>query len=659
MWRLSGIFRDVYLLFRDTCHIKDIEIKTCLNDDFSRADIYINTVCTNELSKKFVLKKGREMIFQTVTAQDDIKIEINSPSLWSAEVPNLYELYIFAGNEVIKQNIGLSRVEVKNRVVYFNGKKIKIKGVNRHDFHPRFGHAVSYEDMLTDVRIMKRHNINAVRTSHYPPDVRFLDLCDIYGLYVIDECDIETHGFMNMGDWGYLAKNPEWKNSFLDRAERMYERDKNRACVLMFSLGNESGFGENHEAMSEFIKKRDTAPDGCSRRLIHYHGANRLYSENQDPHADCVDTESFMYSEPDWIENLLKSGDLKLPLFLCEYSHAMGNSCGDLHDYWELIHAYDSFLGGCVWEFADHGLDVSTDPEKAEYLYGGDFGDEPNDSNFCIDGLLSPDRHVKTAMLELKQAYAPFKIIGKQTDLSGDVEIELMNLNYFKYLDNHSLKWEIELDGKKACEGKIEDINIPPRHTKSFILNHGLKNAEGRAFLNISLIDRCETLWADSEFELGFCQIELKSSYQTKTKTVCKTPLQADEDDRFLKIFTSKFMYVFDKHYGYISNAYVNSHPVIVSSVIPTVWRAPIDNDRYIKGSWYEAGFYRAVQKCYENNWIRLADGSIKIISGISLGGAVKPPFLRAKCVYVFTADGTACLLYTTRWVVETGICVL
>ncbi|WP_322924210.1 glycoside hydrolase family 2 TIM barrel-domain containing protein [Paenibacillus campi] len=463
MWRYNGIFRDVYLLSRSTNHVRDVFVRQTLTYDeqgeysaaalrieleqqtieaVSVADEHANAtgagtdafppINANAASASAHLaapapgeRTGSALpIVATVMAPDGtivasgqagvstaagalIVIELNwhHPVLWNAETPLLYSLYIEAAGEVLHFAIGLREVAINEHGVFtINRQPLKLKGVNRHDTHPVLGHTVPIEHMIDDLLLMKRHNINTVRTAHYPNDPRFLELCDRYGFYVIDEADLECHGIgipedFAPGSFHQLSANAEWEHAFVDRAVRLVERDKNFSSVIMWSMGNESGYDRNHIAMARWTRERD------SSRPVHYEGAAPIYKGHTD--VSVLDVESRMYSSPADITAYATDADSRKPLFLCEYSHAMGNGPGDLKAYWDAIYAHPLLMGGCVWEWADHGIQQQDAQGRSYYAYGGDFGDTPHDGSFCIDGLVSPDRKPHPGLLELKQIIAP------------------------------------------------------------------------------------------------------------------------------------------------------------------------------------------------------------------------------------------------------------
>ncbi len=408
MWRMSGIFRDVYLVSTPNLHLRDVRIRTALDAQYVDATLQVSMTVKNYakgaaagcsiqaslLDSADHTLLSRDISVGAIEAEGELCVDfaapVSAPRLWNAETPHLYTLLLSLATpdgcvrEVQRWPVGFRQVEMKKQRVLINGVPITIKGVNRHDTHPDLGHTVPLETMLRDIALMKQHNINAVRTSHYPNDPRWLDLCDEYGLYVIDEADLETHGMIELSR---LSSDPAWEAAYLDRAERLVERDKNHPSVIMWSLGNESGYGQNHVKMAEWIHAADPT------RLVHYEGATGWANPAQLIPNGCVDVVSVMYPT---VETLIAEGertDDPRPYFMCEYAHAMGNGPGNLKEYWEAIYRYDRLLGGCIWEWVDHGIRRQAADGEEWFAYGGDFDDQPNDGNFCIDGLNFPDPH--------------------------------------------------------------------------------------------------------------------------------------------------------------------------------------------------------------------------------------------------------------------------
>ncbi|MBW7453425.1 DUF4981 domain-containing protein, partial [Paenibacillus sepulcri] len=495
LWRYTGIFRDVYLLARDAVHIRDVFNKQTFEDGFSKAALVSEIDTTGPLEVRAELKdaKGRVVASaqEHVDGKGALRFELIDPVLWNAEKPYLYRLYVYGGGETLQFPVGFKQVAIVDGVFLINGQAVKLKGVNRHDSHPELGQTIPVQHMIKDLILMKKHNINTIRTSHYPNDSRFMELCDEYGFYVVDEADLECHGIGSAGDFQNgvfhkLSRDPAWKEAFVERAVRMVERDKNHPCVVMWSLGNESGYGANHIAMAEWTKLRDASLP------IHYEGAAPHYEGS--PHVECLDLESRMYTSVQEIEAYARDENNKKPLFLCEYSHAMGNGPGDLNDYWEAIYRQPKLMGGCVWEWTDHGIKTETKDGTPFYGYGGDFGDTPNDGNFCIDGLVTPDRKPHTGLLELKKVIAPIRI-EEQNLPTG--EIKVTNLYDFIDLSHAGVFWKLEHDGQMIHQGQLELGGIEPHSSRIVSLPYELPEAvNGQFVLTLSCWLKEETAWA-------------------------------------------------------------------------------------------------------------------------------------------------------------------
>jgi len=505
MWRLNGIFRDVHLLSTAAVHLRDVTIRTILDERHVDAILGVSAVLRNcdagAVTGCSVVAKlfdaGNELVVErTVServalhAQSEttvcVEMAVSSPRKWSAEDPNLYTLLVCLRGpdgdvlEVERFRVGFREIEVRGVELLVNGVPIEIRGVNRHDMHPDLGHAVSREAMLQDIVLMKQHNINTVRTSHYPNDPYWLELCDSFGLYVIDEADLETHGFGGVGGRDVLAKDPEWEHAFVDRAARMVQRDKNHPSVIMWSLGNESGYGPNHDAMAAWIREGDPT------RPIHCHEAGD---------GAVVDVVSVMYPT---VEHLIKEGrrtDDERPFFMCEYAHAMGNGPGNLKEYWDAIRSHPRLLGGCVWEWADHGIRQCTESGEEWFAYGGDFGDEPNDGNFCIDGLTFPDRTPHTGLIEYKKVLEPVHV--EPVDLASGV-LKVVSRYQFVSLDHLNVHWSVARDGDVVEQGAVPSPNTPPGGEAELKLPYALP-APGpgvACWLNISFTLAGDEPWA-------------------------------------------------------------------------------------------------------------------------------------------------------------------
>jgi len=624
MWRMSGIFREVFILVRPVDRIRDIYVRTRLSYDYidGRISAEIDAPDRSKLGWKLLSPCG-ELVASGI-GEPEVKVE--NALLWSDESPALYSLVLSYNGEYICQKIGFRSIEVRSKVVFLNGKKIKLRGVNRHDSHPLLGHATPMPHMLRDIMIMKRHNVNAIRTSHYPNDPRFLSLCDKYGMYVIDESDLECHGIHVMGSVSYLSCQPDWRDAFVDRAKRMFERDKNHACVIMWSLGNESGYGDNHRAMSLFIQSRDNT------RLIHYEGCNTNGREDGAQESDYISIESRMYTSPEGCEQYIANDNFKLPLFLCEYSHAMGNGPGDVGRYREVMLAHDEFLGGCIWEYTDHSVRIPLGDGKYGYTYGGDFGDKPNDGVFCVDGLVYPDRRSHTGFLEVKQAYAPVRINAIDAD-KGVFEVD--SLRYFTPLSDMRLIWYVSENGRVVSEGAFDLDTLP--QSSSVIEIEIPEKLVGMCYADFSVRQKIYTDWADKGYEIAHFQFELSSD--KKAAALIGRPRNialSDEAGRFI-ISAGDISYTFDKLSGMLAQINRAGEDMLVSEVLPGVWRAPTDNDKEIKWRWYERGMKDARVKCYSCESV----GSDTVVTKFALGSYTVRPVLRGEITYTVKSDGS------------------
>ena len=653
-FRWSGIFRDVYLLLRDPVHVVDIYNHPTLSDDFSKGT----------LRCELTVSPGMAFVTYSLSAPDgstvaaghvvadgtaEIKIDVDQPALWSDEAPDLYTLHLHCGSEYIDIPVGFKSIVVKDGVLYVNGQKIKTKGVNRHDSHPVLGSTTPIDHIVRDLMIMKQHNVNTIRTSHYPNDPRFLTLCDRYGFYVIDEADLETHGMAMAGRWDELTDAPKWRESYVDRARRMMERDKNHPCVLMWSVGNEMGVGRNQQAMGDYYHER---MPGC---LVHCEDISRRNSDKirgefkDTPdeqirgklECDYIDIESRMYPAPEECQR--DYFDRKLfakPLFLCEYSHAMGNGPGCLADYWDVIYANDGFIGGCVWEFIDHAAaigDVYTDPK---YRYGGDFGDTPHDANFCTDGLVYPDRRPHTGLMEYKQVIKPFRAAFDQS--TGALTVK--NLRYFTSLCDLDLFWRVECRGKTVASGNLYALDIAPQASKTYTLEIDAPLSDC-AYLYVSVTQNGDKPWAAAGFEVGFAQFALETDTAEKA-ALGKTDspyayLSAEQTETQIKITTAKTVYTVDRASGLITGICDSGKQLLCSPMTPTVWRAPTDNDRNIRNLWQQLGLHTATTTCACCEITEQIDACVKIAAALTLGNDGAEPLAKIKVTYtVYAEDG-------------------
>ncbi len=608
MWWLSGIFRDVYLLARPKVQIADFFVKTHLDARYQDGVLEIEGILSNSMTRlaegycleailldgeKTLIGKSQKVIGSIESdGKEMVKLEIpaTNPEKWSAESPTLYHLLLTLYDEkeeileVVSSRVGFRTVELKGGNLLVNGVAVMFKGVNRHDHHPTLGKAVPLEAMLEDVLLMKRHNINAVRTSHYPNDPRFYDLCDEYGLYVIDETDLETHGFDVIGKWEQLSGDPEWEEAYVERIARMVERDKNHASIVMWSLGNESGFGCNHIAMSKWAKAKDPT------RLIHYEGETRLIFDKEDANPLATDVHSTMYTS---VEKMIEVGHLKLehPHIMCEYAHAMGNGPGGLTEYWEAFYAHKRLQGGFVWEWIDHGIPKMSDHGDLYYAYGGDFGDEPNDGNFVIDGLIFPDRKPSPGLIEYKKVIEPVKVHAINL-LEGLVEIE--NRYDFITLDHLQVSWNITADGQPIQQGTLALPEITARGKQEVLVPYHLPavlEPGTEYWLNVRFVQGYDTLWTRQGHEIAWAQFILPiEAPAVSIGRDSMMPLVCTDDRNKLSICGDDFSISFDKVYGLIEAWTFNGLNLMESGPKMNFWHAPTDNDRNYRHEWKKLG---------------------------------------------------------------------
>ena len=673
-FRNSGIFREVFLLLRDKVHITDVYNKINVDEDLANACINAEVSANGKTTVAYKLVSPEGETLQSGEAVIDgigeIELAVSAPSLWSDEDPALYSLYLESGSEHICFFLGLKRLEVKENVVYINSKASKLKGVNRHDSHPILGSATPMDHMLEDLYIMKRHNVNCIRTSHYPNDPRFLGLCDKLGFFVVDEADIETHGMQAPGVdwWNMLTNDPAWTESYLDRAERMFERDKNHACVVMWSVGNESDVGVNFQAMSEYFVRR---MPGC---LVHAEDSTRVryaeFKKNYDGRVDdeiaskeleCkwISIESRMYPPYEEVENLyLNRCVFPKPFFLCEYSHAMGNGPGCLKDYVELFYKYDRFLGGCVWEFTDHACADGNDRyANPEYRYGGDYRDDPSDANFCVDGLVYPDRRPHTGFMEYKNIIKPM-LITFDADTNT---LYVKSRRYYISLSDYDLNWKIEKNGKTVAEGTFGAMNIEPQSTVEYKLDIDMSAiTDGNAYLMITANQNCDTPWAKSGYEIGFEQFVLCEDKAEVAIEDTMTPYYAiscTETEHDVIITTASTVYKVNKSRAVIYSMVDNGRELLKTPIEPTLWRAPTDNDRIITRQWFNIGYHKAYMKAYSCTVSEITDKSVTVVADAAMVSVVVRPHLTMSVKYIFHAEGGVSVTIDAKK--REGICTL
>ena len=626
-FRMSGIFRDVYILKRPKQAISDYHIKTRIEDMLAKVEIEMKFYSPLNVKISIEDRNGAVVALGSIAEEGTAVLEIASPELWNTENPYLYKLILETENEVIVDHIALRKIEIKDQVIYLNGQKIKFRGVNRHDSDPVTGFTINSEQITTDLTLMKQHNFNAIRSSHYPNAPFFYEMCDKYGFMVIDEADIEAHGpFMiyRKEDTDYnrfkrwnekIADDPVWEEAIVDRVKLMVERDKNRFCIVMWSMGNESAYGCNFEKALEWTKNFD--PD----RITQYESARyRNYDETYD--YSNLDVYSRMYPALSEIQEYLDKDGSK-PFLLVEYCHSMGNGPGDFEDYFQMIQDNDKMCGGFVWEWCDHAIAHGTaENGKTIYAYGGDHGEEIHDGNFCMDGLVYPDRTVHTGLLEYKNVYRPARVISYDKE-SG--ELVLHNYMDFDDLKDYvKISYELTQDGLVISKGKLPEVSAAPHSEGKINLKINVPES-GKCYLKLIYHLKKELPLLDEDHILGFDEIEV-SKEDTKCKlaekwipkTVVDSELQVNENDTQIHIKGREFAYTIDKRTAlftemkFAGREYLN-HPMELN-----IWRAPTDNDMYIKSEWKKAHYDKAYTRAYTTEVVQGKHG-VKITSHASV----------------------------------------
>ena len=626
-FRMSGIFRDVYILKRPKQAISDYHIKTRIEDMLAKVEIEMKFYSPLNVKISIEDRNGAVVALGSIAEEGTAVLEIASPELWNTENPYLYKLILETENEVIVDHIALRKIEIKDQVIYLNGQKIKFRGVNRHDSDPVTGFTINPEQITTDLTLMKQHNFNAIRSSHYPNAPFFYEMCDKYGFMVIDEADIEAHGpFMiyRKEDTDYnrfkrwnekIADDPVWEEAIVDRVKLMVERDKNRFCIVMWSMGNESAYGCNFEKALEWTKNFD--PD----RITQYESARyRNYDETYD--YSNLDVYSRMYPALSEIQEYLDKDGSK-PFLLVEYCHSMGNGPGDFEDYFQMIQDNDKMCGGFVWEWCDHAIAHGTaENGKTIYAYGGDHGEEIHDGNFCMDGLVYPDRTVHTGLLEYKNVYRPARVISYNKERG---ELVLHNYMDFDDLKDYvKISYELTQDGLVISKGILPEFSVAPHGEGKTNLKINVPE-NGKCYLKLIYHLKKELPLLDEDHILGFDEIEV-SKEDTKCKlaekwipkTVVDSELQVNENDTQIHIKGREFAYTIDKRTAlftemkFAGREYLN-HPMELN-----IWRAPTDNDMYIKSEWKKAHYDKAYTRAYTTEVVQGKHG-VKITSHASV----------------------------------------
>jgi len=661
MWRLSGIYRDVYLFSTPSVHLRDFFIRCDLDERYRDAALKVTASVHNYSEKQAAahtvevsLSETKDRLRQLMTGNIDsisggadgiieMQAEVKNPRKWSSEKPNLYTIILALKNadgeiiEVEQCKFGFREVELKDGRLFVNGVPVLIKGVNRHEHDPDYGRAVPFFRMVQDIELMKQFNINTVRTSHYPDNPKWYQLCDKYGLFVIDEANIESHGM------GYdldktLGNKPVWKTAHLDRTVSMVGRDKNHPSIIIWSLGNEAGSGCNFVSTADYIHKTDPT------RPVHY-----------ERHNEVADIDSVMYPH---LNSLIERGrsDNTKPFIMCEYAHAMGNAVGNLREYWDAIEKYKTLIGGCIWDWVDQGLRKRTSDGKEFWAYGGDYGDKPNDGNFCINGLVFPDRKIPPKMWEVKRVYQYISV--EPEDLTAG-KIKVCNKYFYTNLNEFDVAWTLSEDGKIIQRGTIRPLDIAPGHSKSITLpvRKPELTAGAEYWLKISFHLQRDTMWAEKGHEIAAEQ--LKVPYEAAPKPLIplnRMPqLNLKDTGECVTLQNNKFSVAFSRKIGAITSLIYGGREIIADGKGPVfnAFRQYTDNDRNPLGDWknhdfwYKAGLHRLKRKLKDFKVNKISPQVVRITANITCTGNNNAGF-EHYCTY--TIFGNGCINLDNRF---------
>ncbi len=638
MWRFSGIYRDIYLFATPSVHIRDFFVRCDLDENYRDAILKVTASVKNYSDKKspkhsvdvLLLDGDKQLKLATGKARElagagegvvELQIAVESPRKWSCEEPYLYTvLLVLKDNkgkviEVEKCNFGFREVEIKGNQLFVNGVAIKIKGVNRHEHDPDFARAVPYSRMAQDVELFKRFNINTVRTAHYPNHPKWYELCDRYGIFVLDEANVESHG-LSYGKDALPDGLPQWKQCCIARMAGMVERDKNHPCVIIWSLGNEAGSGDDFVAMTEYTRKADPT------RPIHYEQFNKI-----------ADIDSVMYPHVNAVAQRGKANEPR-PFIMCEYAHAMGNAVGNLKEYWDVIETYPGLIGGCIWDWVDQGIRKKAVNGKEFWAYGGDYGDKPNDLNFCINGLVRPDRTVEPELFEVKRVYQYVAV--EPNDLAAG-KINVRNKYFYTNLKQFDAAWSLSEDGVDIQNGAIEPLDIEPGRAKIVTVPFARPQLAAGAeyWLRVGFTLREDTIWAKKGHEVAAAQFKMPFDAPPNPDiNVAALPqLSVDQGEREIIVQGERFVVTFDSEAGVISSWLFDGEEMLVrnsdgvAGPFLNAFRQYTDNDRNWGGNWkfpdiwYKAGLHqlRPERKKFQVNLV--TDKVVGIMAQVTYSG--------------------------------------
>lgn len=635
MWRMSGIFRSVWLLNKPTLHLCDVQLTPQLDALYRDAELLVNlsvaapVALLEELTVKVELwdddrlvashqqSPGSPIIDErgNYAERAAIRLPVERPALWSAETPDCYRAVVslWRGDEPIEAeawDIGFRRVEIKNGLLLLNGKPLLIRGVNRHEHHHQRGQVVTEEDMVQDILLMKQNNFNAVRCSHYPNTPRWYELCNRYGLYVVDEANIETHGMVPMNR---ISDDPAWLPAFSARVSRMLQSNRNHPSIIIWSLGNESGGGGNHEAMYHWLKRNDPS------RPVQYEGggADSTTTDIICPMYARVDRDQPIPTVPKWgIKKWISLPGEQRPLILCEYAHAMGNSLGNFADYWQAFRDYPRLQGGFIWDWADQAISKTFDDGSVGWAYGGDFGDKPNDRQFCMNGLVFPDRRAHPSLIEAKHAqqYFQFALLAQ-----SPLRIRLSSEYLFRATDNEELRWQVQAAGETFAEGSVK-LALCPEGQSELTLCDALTLPAGaeEVWLTLEVVQPQATLWSDAGHRVAWQQFPLAAPLALRGPRSDGSAPALESSDAAWIVRSGSQQWTIDRQSGLLTHWQVDGVEQLLTPLRDQFVRAPLDNDigvseveRIDPNAWVErwksAGLYELSARCVQCEAQRLA----------------------------------------------------
>ena len=657
-FRMSGIFRDVYLLARPEKGIRDYFVKATPDASYQNGEVSIAITWNDGEPQEGTAKlfdAENHLVAEAAFGGDTVQMHVKDAHLWNAEEPYLYTLVLETAGEVITDHVGIREIHAKDGVLYLNGVKIKFHGTNRHDSDPVTGFAISLAQIKKDLKVMKEHNINAIRTSHYPNAPYCYQLYDRLGFYVIDEADNESHGteeiYANYTGWEEYAKNwnkliannPVFTEATVDRTQRCVERDKNRPSVVIWSMGNECAYGCTFEAALKWTKEFDPT------RLTHYESARYVDDPKKYDYSN-LDLYSRMYPSLEEIKKeLVEYGDK--PYIMCEYCHAMGNGPGDLEDYFELIHSEEKMCGGFIWEWCDHAIDRGTNAAgKREYAYGGDSGEYPHFGNFCMDGLVYPDRRPHTGLLEFKNVYRPARVVKYDRE-SGMLTLH----NYMDFVDlteYAALTYQVSCDGEVIDNGFIpypDGFTLPPHSENALPLAVHIPD-KGKCFLKIFYhCDKDLSLRSEGHL-LGFDEILLENEDSRNQKTLAmwsdapsNSTITVQETDRHLTLRGKNFTYNFNKLTGLFAAMQYEDAVLLDKEMEFNIWRAPTDNDRKLKLDWLAARYDHCMTNAYRTEY-QVTDSGVTLRAKVGIAPISLQKFLDLDVCWTVSSSGAVTL---------------